>query len=113
MSFDETVELLEEGTLGMLVDQGLAIAAVRSGLPLSNGGKVANLLMVTAPVAGTIMAFLFAWWWFLIGVAVTIGNFRVARAECVRSVRLASMQDRRLFAALRERGVIRFTFLGD
>ena len=113
MTFEETIDLVNEGILGMHVDKGLAIMAVRSGVPLSSAGKLANLIMVVSPIIGMILAFLVAWWWALIGIAAAIGNFRLAQSECVRSVRLASLQNERLFTLFRERGVISFAFLRD
>lgn len=68
MTFEETIDLVNEGILEMHVDQGLAIMAVRSGVPLSSAGKLANLIMVVSPIIGLILAFLVAWWWALIGL---------------------------------------------
>lgn len=110
MSLSETKRLIAEGTLEPSIDRGLAIAAVRSGVPLSLGGKLANLLMIGAPILGLILALVWGWWWVLIGIAAGIGNFRIARAECVKAVCSAAMSNDRLFTALRDRGVISFRF---
>ena len=110
MSLSDTKRLVAEGTLELSIDRGLAIIAVRSGVPLTAAGKLANLLMIGLPIIGIVLAFVWAWWWALVGIASAIGNFHVARAECVKSVYSAAMSNDRLFTALRDRGVISFRF---
>lgn len=113
MPFDETVRLFRNGTIGVKVDQGLAIAAVRSGLPLSKAGQMANMMVMLSPIIGLVLAILFSWWWVIVGLAAAVGNFRIARSECVRSVRNRFLDDERLFTFLRDRGAIRFEFMDD
>lgn len=110
MPFEQTVQLFGKGMLGVRVDQSLAIAAVRSGLPLSSAGQTANMIAMISPIVGLVLAIFFNWWWVIVGLAVSVGNFRIARSECVRSVRNRCLEDERLFKILRDDGTIKFEF---
>lgn len=108
LTYEETLRLFRSGRIGVRVDQGLAIVAVRSGLPLSSVGRLAGILMMISPVIGLGLAMFLNWWWAIIGLAVAFGNFRVARAECVKAVREHCLDDVKTFLVFRDRGIISF-----
>jgi len=110
MSFLETKHLFEAGDLEMVVDQGLALTAINSGVSLTRAGRVGLITMLLGPLLALVLA-LTESWLSLAGVPITaIGGFRFVRGQAVTSVRNIALVHEKLFAKFRESGLISFQF---
>ena len=109
LPYGDLVRAYNEGSLEMFVDRGLAMQAAASGLPTSNLASFAAIAFPISVVAAIAAAFLWSIWAALIILVIGIFCFRLSRAETVKSVRKAALENRELFEVLRKNKAIWFT----
>ena len=108
LTWIETKRAYQEGKLGFYVDRRLAIKAASSGLDTGFLGPLYGMALPIVVIAGIVMAFVFAWWWFFVGVGLAIACFRLSRHAAVKAVMRSALQNEDLFQVFRDNKVIWF-----
>lgn len=108
LTWIETKRAYKDGKLGFYVDRGLALKAASSGLDTGFFGPLYGMAMPIVFIAGIAMAFFLAWWWFFVGVGLSVACFRLSRHAAVTAVRKSALRDENLFHVFRENKVIWF-----
>ncbi len=108
LPYGDLMRAYDEGSVKMFVDRGLAVQAASSGLPVSGLATITAIGFPVCILAAIGATFFWSIW---AGVAIFvlgIISFRVSRAETVKSVRKAALENPKLFEILRKNNAIWF-----
>jgi hypothetical protein len=107
LPFSDVMPLLDLRKVNMYASYTGALQAASLGL-VNIGAlpTLSSIVFMVAPVAGLIGAFVWGWWWLLVGLIAAVAAFRYSRTVASKAVLRRACTDEAFFNAMRRRGFI-------
>jgi len=96
------------GSLRIVIDRGLAMRAVSSGVPMPFSRTIIALSFPVAILAFLPVGLFFGFWWALTVLLYAILAFRLSKRNAVWAVRRAAVSNPKLLSALMRHGTVYF-----
>lgn len=106
LTYDETMSLVDIGSLRISVDRRQALLAVLSGIQLSKLGLLAATLVFLFTGIAVMLALFGDWQLSLVSYSGVLGCLWLLRTECAKSVYRATRESKMAFLELRQEGFI-------
>jgi hypothetical protein len=107
ISFSEVTRLIQAEQLDVRASYTGSLQVVsQGGVQIGIVGTLAGVMFWAAPIAGLVAAFLFAWWWLVIGLVVGVSSFRHSRKAAVDATLRRALADQLFFEAMRKHKII-------